>query len=254
MAASISHPLVLAAIVALFAAIWWLRSRRLQIACLAATGFGLVLFFLADKNSAGWVGTFRFFMAALPFLAAGALALGYGLRRNGALMASAVALVLQTPSAITAIAKAAGPITGLNFIENYDAAIFFPMKSLLAEARNKGLLKPNAVVLANAPDPSMRAIPGIPVAYGPWGQLICECSKDHPAVMGLFVRYTNLNARYSGAAPSGAVFGPPPDRERLWRAGRAQRPVCLAQMRRTCAHVLERAEGGETVAVLGLSR
>ena len=60
------------------------------------------------------------------------------LRRNGALIAAAVALVLQAPSAVNAIAKAAGPITGLNFIENYDAAIFFPMKSLLAEARKKG--------------------------------------------------------------------------------------------------------------------
>ena len=47
----------------------------------------------------------------------------------------------------------------------------------------------------------MRAIPGIPVTYGPPGQLICECSKEHPAVMGLFVRYTNLDARFASAVP-----------------------------------------------------
>ena len=191
-------------------------------------------------------------MTALPFFAAGALTLGYGLRRNGALIAGAVTLVLQAPSAVTAIAEAAGPITGLNFIENYDAAIFFPMKPLLAEARKKGLLAPNAVVLANAPDPSMRAVPGIPVVYGPSGQLICECSKEHPAIMGLFVRYTNLNARFAGAVPPDTAFGPPRDRERLWREGLAQRPMCLAELRRTCGHVLERTEGGEPVAVLGL--
>ncbi len=246
--------LLLAAIVVLFVSIWWLHSRRLQIACLAAAGFRLVLFFLADKNSIGWVGYFRFFMAALPFLAAGVLALGYGLRRNGALVAGAVALVLQAPSAVSAIARAAGPITALNFIENYDAAIFFPMKPLLAEAHKRGWLAPNAVALANAPDPAMRTIPGIPVVYSPPGQLICECSKEHPAVMGLFVRYANLDARFAGAVPPGTAFGPPGDRERLWRAGLAQRPMCLAELRRTCAHVLERAEGGEPVAVLGLSR
>lgn len=246
--------LMLAAIAALFAAIWWLRSRRLQMACLAATGIGLVLFFLADKDSTAWIGYFRFFMAALPFLAAGALALGYGLRRDGALIASAVALALQAPSAVNAIAKAAGPITGLNFMENYDAAIFFPMKSLLAEAHRKGLLAPHAVVLANAPDPTMRAIPGIPVTYGPPGELFCGCNKAHPAVMGLFVRYTNLNAPFARGVPPGAKFGPPPEREQLWRTGRKQRPMCLAELRRTCAHVLERVEGGEPVAVLGLMR
>jgi hypothetical protein len=246
--------LMLVALVALLAAIWWLRSRRLQIACLAATGVGLVLFFLVDKESIAWAGSFRFVMAALPFLAAGTLALGYGLRRNGALMAGAVTLVLQAPSAVNAIGKAAGPITGLNFIENYDAAIFFPMKPLLAEARRKNLLQPNAAVLANAPDPSMRPVPGIPVSYGPPGKLLCECSEEHPAVMGLFVRYTNLDAPFGGVVPSGAVFGPPRDRERLWRAGRALRPVCLAELRRTCGHMLERVEGGEPVAVLGLSR
>lgn len=246
--------LMLIAIAALFIAIWWLRSRHLQIACLAATGVGLVLFFLADKNSAGWVGYFRFFMATVPFFAAGVLALGYGLRRNGVLIAGAVAAVLQAPSAVTAIGRAAGPITGLNFIESYDAAIFFPMKALLAEARGKGLLQPNAAVLANAPDPSMRPIPGIPVVYGPPGQLMCQCSKDHPAVMTLFVRYANLDAPFVKSRRPGTAFGPPRAREQLWRKGLAERPMCLAELRRTCGYVLERAEGGEPVAALGLSR
>jgi hypothetical protein len=99
----------------------------------------------------------------------------------------------------------------------------------------------------------MRALPGIPVVYGPPGQLICECSKERPAVMSLFVRYANLNARFAGAAPAGPAFGPPRDREPLWRAGRTQRPVCLAELRRTCGKVLERVEGGKPVAVLGLT-
>lgn len=246
--------LMLAAVVALFAAVRWLRSRRLQMACLAAAAVALVLFFLVDKGSIGWIGYFRFFMAALPFFAAGALALGYGLRRNGALVAGAVVLVLQAPSALSAIAKAAGPITGLNFIENYDAAIFFPMKSLLTEAHQKGLLPAHAVVLANAPDTSMRVVPGIPVVLGLPGRLYCACSKAHPAIMGLFVRYTNLDARFARAIPPGTMFGPPRERDRLWRAGLARRPMCLAEMRRTCAHVLERIEGGQAVAVLGTAR
>lgn len=245
--------LMLAAVVVLFGTIWWLRSRRLQIACLAVMGLELVSLFLIDKNSAAWVGYFRFFLVAMPFFAAGVLALGYGLRRTGALVTSAVVIVLQAPSAMTAMALAAGPITGLNFIENYDAALFFPMKSLLSEAHEKGLLPAGAVVLANAPDPTMRPIPGIPVTYGPPGELFCACSKERPAVMGLFVRFANLDGDLASGEP-GRHFGPPKDRERLWRAGLDQRPMCLAELRRTCGHVLERIEGGEPVAVLGLSR
>lgn len=246
--------LFLAALVILLVMIWRLPSRRLPIACLAGAGAGLVLFFLVDRGSIGWIGYFRFFLPSMPFLAAGALALGYALRRNAALIAGAVALVLQAPGASNSIAKAAGPITGLNFIENYEAAIFFPMKSLLAEARNKGLLASNAAVLASAPDTSMRVIPGIPVNYGPPGTLMCECSQEHPAVMDLFVRYVNLAAPFANRASANNPYSPPPDRDELWRLGRSERPMCVAKLQQTCGHVLQRIEGGELVAVLGTAK
>jgi len=47
----------------------------------------------------------------------------------------------------------------MNFIEHYDAAIFFPMKSLFFEARAKGYLAAGTTVLAGTPDTSLRAIP-----------------------------------------------------------------------------------------------
>lgn len=246
--------LFLAAVAMLIVMIWRFPARRLQIACLAAAGAGLVLFFLVDEGSFDWIGYFRFFLLALPFLVAGALAWTYALGRQAILIAGAVTLVVQAPSAANAIARAAGPITGLNFVEAYDAAIFFPMKSLIAEARSKGLLPAGDTVFSSAPDTSLRAIPGIPVTYGPPGSAVCECSPEHPAVMALYVRYVNLAAPSAPPATLPRRFAPPEEREQLWRVAAAERPMCLARLQRTCAHVLQRVEGGELVAALGTAR
>jgi len=230
------------------------RAERLVLVCLLATGLLLVAFFFIDRGSLAWLGSFRFLLPALPFLAAGALAFGETAAPRWAATAAAVVVLLQAPNAATALMRAAGPISGLNFIEHYDAAIFFPMKSLLAEARAKGLLLPGETVRANAPDTSLRAIPGLPVTYTPPGELVCECTLEHPATMVLFVRYANLTrAPAQPGAPAG-LFGPPPDREPLWRAANAARPACLARLAATCPHVLQRVEDGEAVAALGLGR
>jgi hypothetical protein len=239
--------LFLAALAVLAVMIWRLPSRRLALACLAGAGVALLLLFLVDTISLSWIGSYRFLMPALPFLAAGALALGYALPRRAVLVAGAVALAMQTPEAYTAIARAAGPITGLNFIEHYDAAIFFPMKSLVAEARRDGRLTPAQTVLANTPDGTLRPIPGVPVTYSPSGALDCACTQEHPAVMALFVRLANLNAPLASVDPAAE----PSDRKRGWLESRAQRPACLTALRRSCAHVLTREEGGEIVAALG---
>ena len=243
-----------ASLLLLLAMIVCWRSRRLALVCLLTTGLLLVGFFFVDRGSLAWLGSFRFLLPALPFLAAGTLAFGEMTAPGWAGIAAVVVLLLQIPSAMAAMMRAIGPITGLNFIEHYDAAIFFPMKSLLAEARAKGLLTPGDVVRANAPDTSLRAIPGIPVTYTAPGELVCECPPEHPATMVLFVRYANLTLPFLRPGPSAGFYVPPPDREPLWRAATAARPACLARLKASCSHVLERAEGGELVAALGLSR
>ena len=250
---SASGVLFLVALVLLAVLIVRVPGRRLAIACVGSAGLVLVAFFLAERDSLAWVGYFRFLLLALPFLAAGLLAAAGAVAPRWAAALGIAALLLQTSSAAVAIARAAGPIAGLNFVENYDAPLFFPMKSLIAEARAKGLIATDATIYANAPDTSLRAIPGIPVTYAPVGEPVCECTPQHPAVMLLSIRYANLAAGFS--RPDGpASFGPPPDRSPLWRAAADARPACLTRLRSSCAHVLERVEGGEPVAVLGTSR
>lgn len=234
--------------------VWLFPARRLQIVLLSGSGLALLLMFVVEHDSLGWVGNFRFLLPAFPFLAAGLLAFGYALRPRWAFAVAVAVLALQAQGASQAIARAAGPVSGLNFIENYDAAIFFPMKSLIAEARGKGLLPAGETVLANAPDTSLRVIPGIPVTYASPGVAVCACSRDHPVVMSLFVRYSNLTAPSAGATLSSGGFGSPADRGALWRAAAAERPLCLASLERTCGHLFRRIEGGEPVAVLGTLR
>lgn len=230
------------------------RSRWLVLVCLLTTGMLLVAFFFIDRGSLAWLGSFRFLLLALPFLAAGALAFSEMAAPRWAGVAALVVLLLQIPSVAAAMMRTIGPITGLNFIEHYDAAIFFPMKSLLAEARAKGLLMPGETVRANAPDTSLRVIPGIPVTYTTPGELVCECTPERPATMVLFVRYANLTLPFLWPGAPTGLYAPPPDRERLWRAATAARPACLARLKATCPHVLQRVEGGEPVAALGLGR
>ncbi|MFN3656960.1 MAG: hypothetical protein ACK4UO_06870 [Pseudolabrys sp.] len=239
-------------LVLIAAALYLYPRRRLPVACLSVTAVVILLLFVLDRNSSGWVGYFRFIVLAMPFLAAGAIALGYGASPPVGMAALGAALVLQAPAALLAIERAAGPVTRLNFIEAYDAPIFFPMKNLLGRAKREGLLPAGATVYSNAPDTSLRAIPGIPVIYAPPGQPVCGCSKEHPAVMSLYVRFTNLAAPFADRPPASGEYGPPRDRDQLWRAGREDRPGCLARMQQTCRHVLRHEEDGELLAILGV--
>jgi hypothetical protein len=255
LAASFTLPggvLYLAAVALLVWMMLCFTGRTTVLACMIASGVALVLLFVADRNSQAWLGYFRFLLPGLPFLVAGLLAFGYRERRVFAAAAGAAALVLQASSAWVAMARAAGPVTAMNFIEHYDAAIFFPMKSLLSDARAKGYLAAGTAVLASTPDTSLRAIPGIPVAFGSPGAQACACSAERPAVMPLYIRYANLAAPF--AEPGTGSSRLPSDREPLWRAAAALRPACLAELRKTCAHVLERVEGGEVVSALGTAR
>jgi hypothetical protein len=226
---------------------------RFQLLCLVAAGAALILFFAFDYFTQGWPGYFRFFLPALPYLAAGVVALGYFLTPRNASIAGIAVLILQSYSAYVAVARSAGPGSDRNFVEHYDAALVFPMKLLLAEARRMGYLPTHATVIANQPDETVRSVPGIDVAFGPLGELYCACNAQHPYVMALFVRYANLNARFSdGVIVNPRIFVLPYDNDKIWRENRAARPACLVRLRQTCAHVIERLEGGEIVGALGI--
>lgn len=228
------------------------QSRRLQVLLLAGGSLALLLLFIVENISLAWLGYFRFLLPAFALLGVGLFAFGAAYGARAMSIAAIAVMLLQAPSMVSAVALAAGPATRTNFVENYDAPIFFPVKSLTREARRQGWLMREQRVWANAPDTSLRSIPGLPVDYGPPGELSCACSPEKPAVMALFVRYANLAWPYAGSVAEGVPSPPRSEREQLWRAGLARRPACLVELRQTCSHVLTHIEDGELVTILGL--
>lgn len=245
----------LAAIVAVAASLILLYRRdcRWTLLCLVGAGLAIVVLFMLDRGSRYWSGYFRFFVAAWPFLAAGLLATAYALGDRAAAALGVALLLLQAPSAYTAVARSAGPASARNFAEHYDAPLVFPLKSLRAEAARRYGLPPNAPLWSSRPDDAVKSLPGVNIEFAPLGEPVCACSAEHPNVMALFVRYANLNARFAETPPAaGDPFAPPLPNDRLWRRARAERPLCMQKIKETCRQVIERTEGGETVAVLGL--
>jgi hypothetical protein len=229
-----------------------IKERRAVAVGMAAAGIGIALLFALDRHSAPWAGYFRFALCSAPFLAVGALAAGRAFGTRAALALGVAFAIGQAPSAVSAVARAAGPSSGLTFVEHYEAPLLFPIRSLILEARARGTLPQDGLVVANRPDAAVAGTLRLNLAFLPLGELACECRPDRPYVLALFVRYVNLNAPYAdGPPPPGTIAAWPFERDRLWRAQRAACPACVAQLRETCASVIERVEGGDVVGVLG---
>jgi len=244
-----SGALAIAVLVCLLAMLWRANSeRRLALACALGAALLIALMFMVDAASLRWAGYFRFLMYSLPFLASGFMLLSREINARWCLALAAVAAVLQAPSAYTALALSAGPASGRNFVEHYDAPLVFPIKSLTAEARRAGTLPSGAPILANTIDNTQRSLPGSGITYGPVGELYCTCAADHPNVLALFIRFTNMSASLATHEQ------PPGSRFAIWQKTDAQRPECLAELKRTCGHVFTRFEAGELVGALGTAR
>src|ERR1051325_9438229 len=153
-------------------------------------------------------------------------------------------MLLQAPSAYTVLARSAGPVTDRNFVEYYDSPLVFPIKSLTAEARRAHALSAGAPIFANSIDNTLRSLPGSGIIYGPVGELYCKCGPDHPNVLALFIRFTNMSASLATREPTDSRYA-------IWLETDRQRQVCSAQLQQSCGHVFTRIEGGELVAALG---
>lgn len=239
--------LAVAALLVALVMLWTRADRRLALACSLGAGLLIALMFAVDSGSQHWAGYFRFLMYSLPFLVSGVVLLGESLRPGWALAITALILLLQAPSAYTAVARALGPATDRNFVEHYDAPLVFPINRLTAEARRAGALQPHAPITANLIDNTLRTLPGSGIAYGPIGKLYCKCEDEHPNVMALFIRFTNMSSQL-------ATHAADDDRYRLWQTADAQRAECLALLKQSCGHVFTRVEAGELVGALGTKR
>jgi hypothetical protein len=235
----------IAALLCIPVAVWAASDRRLAIGCSVAAGCLIGAMFVFDVTSQRWAGYFRFLLYCLPFFATGVMLLGRTVKPRVALALAVLILVLQAPSAYTAIALALGPSTGRNFVEHIDSPLVFPIKSLTGEARRAGALAPHAPIMANLVDSTLRSLPGSNINYGPLGELFCSCEPARPNVLALFVRFTNMSS-FLKDHPE-----PPDTRLGIWQKTDAQRQACLIDLKRSCGHVFTRFEAGELVGALG---
>ncbi len=237
-------------VLALFALALILWSWRY--AWVAVAGLAIAAFFFLDTVSELVIGYYRYLLHSLPFLVVGLLYFSKRLESEPRQLAALgiLSLALMAPSAWQAVMLAMAEPTGRNFYEQYDAPLVFPIKSIVREAEAKGYIASRAPIQASRPDAMVRSFPGETVMFGDFGELFCECTAQHPRVLNLFIRYPNHN----GAFGDMAYEDQPATRETrvgMWNLNRQQRPACLVRLRQSCAHVLERYEGGELVAVLG---
>jgi hypothetical protein len=240
--------LVIASLLLIVVTLVYYPERRIALASLLGAACFIALLFIFDRTSQRWAGYFRFVMCSLPFLTCGVLALGRSLPTRWALALAAVVVLLQAPSAYTALAFSAGPATGRNFLEYYDSGLIFPIKSLTAEAQRAGALSRGAPILANSIDSTLRSFPGSGITYGPVGELYCKCEANHPNVLALFIRFTNMSAFLAThQQPADSRYG-------MWQKTDSQRDICLAQLKQSCGHVFSRVESGELVGALGTQR
>jgi hypothetical protein len=233
-----------------------LKGRHsVPLACVLGAGIFSFLFFAVDSDGSLTPGYFRFLLYALPFLLVGIVSLGYDLKPRTSAVVGIGILLVQLQSAYTGVARSVQGSSDRNFVEFYNRPIVFPIKALLAEAAQKGVLPRGATVYANRPDITVKSVPGIidNVQFGPLGELQCECSSERPNVMALFVRYANMNRRFADTPPpSSEAYGPGLEFDRIWRNNRVGREQCLALMQQTCRNFLSRMEGGEVVGALGV--
>lgn len=221
------------------------RDRAAGAAMLAGAAF-LVAFFHFERGSAGYAGVLRYFLPALPLLAAGVFTSGVSR------VALATILAVQLPSLYAATARAWGPVEARSFAEYYDAPFVFPIKSAIAEAG----LPPNSTIAVLRPDAAF--VPG--AAMGRQGAVLdftddgdCGCSLSRATVMMLAPAATGYAAAdLTGDSPIKRGFGPEVERIERWRAARAAMPACRAALRQSCSRIIERELDGRPTLMLGI--
>ncbi len=211
------------------------RSRRWITICLLGACATQIAFFYTDRVSIPWTGYPRFQLFALAMFG---LAAWRPDPRIPIKLAAALIALAQLPTLVPTVALAFRPDPARNFFEHHDSSIYFPIKSLVLEAKADGVLPLHSPIAIR---------PLTPELYGPMEQVYptlrygwiggvtdCRCGPGHE----------NLLVRLIAPA-------------RL-RASEADRPLpdedarCLADLKATYAHVYQRDLDGRPTGVLGV--
>ncbi len=243
-------PLVIAALALLL--VFAVRRRAFTALLFIGVADFVVIYFA--KILQPWAGYPR--LNLVP-LAMGAVALGYAAELLAELNRAAGATIAMTAVALNcvglapAIHDAFRPSSARNFIEHFDAPVFFPIRETLAEAERKGFIAPQSRIdvftngkhifqffwagplVDQYPDLAARyhlrsaSFTGVPSR--------CGCTDPSIAHLAVFIRFTNLGARI-------------PERA----ATEAEARQCAAEILRTCARTMPMTNEGVPVGLLGL--
>jgi len=225
---------------------------RWKLAMLVAAALFQVGFFWADEFSTDWTGYPRFHL--LPLALAGCGLLGGPPPRSRLLgtpafyaCALALLLALQTGMLLPFLRLATRPDVTRNYLEHYEAPVFFPIASLVGEAERDGALQAGGRIRVSDPlgtdqftmlergYPTLARRYDLQIVPDSFGAPLCRCSAGGEAVLVPFVYYTGLTPR----DPEGP-------------AGQARRRRCGETLRATCARVFERVYRGSTIGLLGV--
>jgi hypothetical protein len=211
------------------------KERRWITACLFGAAAMQVAFFYTDQISIPWTGYPRFHLFALALFGFAAWMPDPRVRPR---LAAALIALAQLPTLVTTVALAFRPDPARNFFEHHDAPIYFPIASLVLEAKGDGVLPLHSKIAIR---------PITPEVYGPMEQVYptlrydwiggvtdCRCGPGHENLLVRLVAPARL------------------------RANEADRPIpdedarCLADVKATYAHVYQRDLDDRPTGLLGV--
>jgi hypothetical protein len=233
--------------IALIVLAWRRSPSRGAYACLLGGFLSEVTLFYTDQASIPWTGYPRHHLLALACLCAPLLANGRVVEKRPRLAVGLAALLAMAnaPGLASAFALAAATDPARNFVEHYDAPVFYPIRALAARADAAGVdegVRRVRLVAGETWDFSLVH----PVTYrdladryqweahrlGDGSARLCACEDPDLAVVYLPIYWTGLNSR---------VPKPPAMAE-------AER-ACLRELTGTCALLVSERLDGATLAV-----
>ena len=133
-------PILLLSIALLWIAGLRLRKNTCAPMALAVMGIALCMAFVLDSNDIATPGYPRFYILVWTVFGAGLLIVGHTWKRRWLVPLALIILLLNGIPLSRELAKGAEPDPARNFLELAECSVFFPVRSMTAQADRQGLL------------------------------------------------------------------------------------------------------------------
>ena len=257
--------MILLWLVVLCAPIW--KKYRWMMICLLGAFISQIFLFNWDSGGMNFTGYLRFYLPALIIFFAPVILIfvtreqlgGYYIK--AVLAFSVLAIVVNAPLLYAEGQKLNEPDSVRNFNEHYDAPIYLPIRYLIKQAEQAGVLEGedraihiNYVTAWNQP---AFVYPDLLVKYKlnmnkEWK---CGCSAETPSVLAPFVYMSGLNQDLNSQSMTDikAMSQHQSRYVKHWREVNEVRDVCLIELRQTCQYFhQQQTSEGVVVGAIGV--